>query len=716
MYVEIKFKTTSEASELAAEAMWTAGADGVEIDDANDFLEAVRDPMNWDYADENDVVSDGTADIKAVFTGVSLVAAEKAAREALLSYLGSVPGGFEVATREDEDWENGWKSFYKPAKIGEFEIVPVWMKDEYPAGEKTIYINPATAFGTGEHPSTRLALLLMSGLSHGKSVVDIGTGSGILGIAAAKAGAKRVLMTDFDPEAVNAAHELSALNGVAEAEIRLGDLADGVAEKFDVVTANLTADILPRLAPDIKKITNPGAKLILSGILTKRADEVIEAFVSEGMDLDERAEEGEWTALKMTRKPIACVFNYGCKTNQYECDVLAAKLEKKGYAVTEKMAFADKYFINTCAVTREAERKSRQSLSRARGFNKDAEIYILGCAAEKDPDRFIAKKADHVSGTGGKYRAADIEPGSGSTVVKNYPINEFEYPDTLPMVSRTRALVKIEDGCDNFCSYCVIPYLRGRARSRTTLDAAEEILALSQKAKEVVVTGINLEAFGRERGESLTDLMKAVNGVKCRIRLGSLYAGVIDDDFLMALQGIEKFCPHFHLSLQSGSDRVLAAMNRHYTVRGYLEKIALIRKYFPLAAVTTDIIVGFPGETEEDFRDTLRLADEARFADIHIFPFSPREGTAAYKMPRVKREKVAEREKRLAVKRGELRREYLEKMLEVPQKVLFEHVENNLSTGYSEYYIKFYVKTDIEYGIIKPLSIYKDGLTGEIVK
>lgn len=717
MFFEIKLKTDADSQELASDAMWTAGASGVEIKDAGDVRDVLRDPMNWDYVDDSVVSDDGCVEVKGIFTDCSAADAEKAVRDALNAYPSLSFYGLTVTGGEDEDWENGWKKFHTPVSAGNYELVPVWLKDEYePKGGVVIYINPATAFGTGEHASTRLALKLMSGETASKKVIDIGTGSGVLGIAAAKSGAKSVLMTDFDPEAVSAARDAALLNGVADfSKIRLANLTEGISEKADLLLANLTADILLRLLPGVRAVTEPHAKLVLSGILNSRADEIISAYSAAGAELEAREDEGEWTALRMILKPRAVVFNLGCKTNQYECDVLSTKLADKGFSVTNELEYADCYFINTCAVTAEAERKSRQIVSRCLKHNPAADVYIVGCAAEKNPAFYLSKGVKYLSGTGGKYLSADAAEELGSKSVF-YPKTEFERPEYLPLSTRTRALVKIEDGCDNFCSYCVIPYLRGRARSRGVADAADEIRRLSALTREVVVTGINLAAFGAERGESLSGLMRAVSDVDVRLRLGSFYAEGVDEELLDALKALKRFCPHFHLSLQSGSDRVLKAMNRHYSARMYLDKVALIREYFPYANVTTDIIVGFPGETEEDFSDTLSLAERAAFSDIHIFPFSAREGTAAYKMKKVPDVVKAEREDRLRAKRDELRCEYLKKMSKVPQSVLFETESDGMRTGYSEYYIKFYVKTDEEYGIINPTDLFKDGLKGEPIK
>ena len=289
--------------------------------------------------------------------------------------------------------------------------------------------------------------------------------------------------------------------------------------------------------------------------------------------------------------------------------------------------------------------------------------------------------------------------------------------EDLPSIRKHKfkASVNIMFGCNNFCSYCVIPYLRGRARSRRADDCVREIEKLSRLTREIVLTGINLSAYGSDTGESLAGLIRALKDIDVRLRLGSFYAEGIDDELLTALKGLKRFCPHFHLSLQSGSDAVLKAMNRKYTASEYLEKVALIRTYFPLASVTTDIIVGFPGERDADFGDSLLLAEKAEFSDIHIFPFSAREGTVAFKFKKTDKSIVKEREAVLSELKAKLRRNYLEKMSDVRQRVLFESEENGYRLGYSEYYIKFYVDTAAEYGIIVPTEIFSDGLKGELL-
>ncbi len=409
----------------------------------------------------------------------------------------------------------------------------------------------------------------------------------------------------------------------------------------------------------------------------------------------------------------AVIFNLGCKVNQYECDVLASELALIGYQTSDTLDYADLYVVNTCAVTQEAERKSRQIISRIRKLNENAEIIITGCAAQKNSEFYVQKGVKYVSGVGRKQEILnDVQSGllkGNFTHPKNY-----EEPNTVPKQQRTRVYVKIQDGCNNFCTYCIIPYLRGRSRSRLISSCVEEIVTLSKTTDEIVITGVNLAQYGIDNGESLANLIQSLKDIDVRIRLGSFYVEGINDELLKALSELKEFCPHFHLSLQHGDDNVLRSMNRRYGTEEYKAKVRLIRKYFPLAAITTDIIVGFPTETEEAFNNTLMFVKDVGFSDIHIFPYSPRDGTKAYDMPRISPEIIKFRKKILKQIRDELNNKYINLMLNLSHNVIFETKEDGLSVGYSQYYIKIYVQTDKSCAIIIPTQKYKDGLMGEI--
>lgn len=401
----------------------------------------------------------------------------------------------------------------------------------------------------------------------------------------------------------------------------------------------------------------------------------------------------------------AVVFTLGCKVNEVESASIMATLERNGWEVSDKLGFADIYVLNTCAVTREAEKKSRQLIARAKKYNGVAKIFVCGCASQKNRQSFEEKGVTFVSGATdkGEVIAAICAEFGGECAKLLYPKQ-----------TKTRAFVKIQDGCNNFCSYCVIPYLRGREKSRSIEDIMGEIE--NCPCPEVVLTGINISSYS-DNGKGLPALISALSNVKKRIRLGSLECSVITEELLSALKGLYDFAPQFHLSLQSGSNPVLRAMNRHYTREQYLEKCALIYKYFPLGAITTDIISGFPTETEEDFEKSLSIIEEAGFARVHAFSFSPREGTVAFKMkdlpPAIKSERLA----RLleAAKAAECR--YVLRFAGKSLTFIAEEYENGYTCGYTGNYIKIYLPAQLEAGkkfTVKILKEHADGALAEI--
>ena len=418
----------------------------------------------------------------------------------------------------------------------------------------------------------------------------------------------------------------------------------------------------------------------------------------------------------------AVVYTLGCKVNDVESGSLIRALEEMGFSVSREMEAADLYIINTCAVTAEAERKSRQTVGKAKKCNPSAKIIVCGCASEKSPQAFLEKDESvfAVVGAQRKTRVLEIVQSGFDLALKGAQIENAggryeEMP--APHCLKTRNFVKIQDGCNRFCSYCVIPYLRGRSRSRSLESAAKEILESS--ALETVVTGIDISAYVDEKGRDLCDLLLAVKDAKTRIRLGSMEVSLITERFLDTLKQVKNFAPHFHLSLQSGSDFVLKSMNRRYTRAEYLEKCALIYKAFPFAAITTDIIAGFPTETERDFEDSLRIISEAGFAQIHAFPYSPREGTNAFKKYKelpfaLKKERV---EKLLEAGAKEKER-FLKKFIGRDLTVVPERCINGVSEGYSENYLRVYVNGDLgkEPTQVCVESIFKDGVLAKSLK
>ena len=429
----------------------------------------------------------------------------------------------------------------------------------------------------------------------------------------------------------------------------------------------------------------------------------------------------------------AVVFTLGCKVNGCESGSLARGLSERGWEVSDELVPADLYILNTCAVTGEAEKKSRQAIARIAAVSPDAPVIVCGCAAEKAPAAFADKRSVTLV-TGARQKGKILElidgfargeglplaaapelcgaqtmPASGAAEKVRIDEADQEYDELpAPVQLKTRAFVKIQDGCNNFCSYCIIPYLRGRSRSRSVESAAAEIL--SSPAEEVVITGIDVSSY-RDGERDLADLLLAVKDAGSRIRLGSLEVGAITPRLLDAAKQVRDFAPHFHLSLQSGSDAVLRKMNRHYTREEYFARTRLIRDCFPDAAVTTDVIAGFPGETEEDFAQTLDLCRRVRFSQIHCFAYSRRTGTVAAKFedlpPAVKKRRLHE----LLALAEELRREYEAAFAGKVLEFVPEERKGEYTVGYSENYIRLYVAGEIARKTrVVALSPYQDGL------
>ena len=385
----------------------------------------------------------------------------------------------------------------------------------------------------------------------------------------------------------------------------------------------------------------------------------------------------------MLRK--AALHNLGCKVNSYELEAMQQALETAGYRIVPFEPGADVYVINTCTVTNIADRKSRQMLHKARGMNPDAVVVAVGCYAqvrgkelEKDPaiDLIIGsdRKGDLVQELE-RYFAGGGRRTDTSEIRKDREIEKLE---TDRAEGHTRAFLKVQDGCNQFCSYCIIPYARGRVRSRKITDVVQETERLAASGvQEVVLTGIHLCSYGKDlgEGEDLSALIRAVHQVEgiCRIRLGSLEPGSIDEAFVKNLAELPKVCPHFHLSLQSGCSRTLQRMNRKYTPEEFAQTCALLRRYFRHPAICTDIITGFPGETEEDFEECRSFVEKMHFFETHIFPYSRREGTRAAAFPDQIPEAV--KKERGAVLRDldrKRREEFLKYYCGMPMEVLFE--------------------------------------------
>lgn len=405
----------------------------------------------------------------------------------------------------------------------------------------------------------------------------------------------------------------------------------------------------------------------------------------------------------------AALHNLGCKVNAYETEAMQQILEEAGYEIVPFSEYADVYVINTCSVTNMADRKSRQMLHRAKKQNPDAIVVGAGCYVQtKEAQALVDESIDIVIGNNKKHELVPLLREYEASHRKmacvadiNHEKQAYEELSLSRTAEHTRAFIKVQDGCNQFCTYCIIPFARGRVRSRELPDVLQEIRTLAKSGyREVVLTGIHLSSYGVDNGESLLHLIEAVHeleGIE-RIRLGSLEPRIVTDAFAKRLSELPKICPHFHLSLQSGCDTVLSRMNRRYDTAEYEAGCALLRRYFEHPAITTDVIVGFPGETDEEFETTERYLERIHFYEMHIFQYSRREGTKAAAMPdqvpeTVKKERS---EKLLALGHKmseEFRRYYLGRQVTALLEEEFLYDGKRYYTGYTKEYVKVAVET-----------------------
>ena len=404
----------------------------------------------------------------------------------------------------------------------------------------------------------------------------------------------------------------------------------------------------------------------------------------------------------------AALHNLGCKVNAYETEAMQELLEDSGYEIVPFHEKADIYIINTCTVTNMADRKSRQMLHRARKMNPDAIVAACGCYVQEKPEE-VADCVDIVIGNNRKKEIVHIleeyekgREGIRKDLVDIGHTREYEDLHLSRTAEHTRAYIKVQDGCNQFCSYCIIPYARGRVRSRSMESVREEVETLAGNGyQEVVLTGIHLSSYGIDTGTDLLSLFRTVHevaGIK-RIRLGSLEPRIITEEFAEAIAGLPKMCPHFHLSLQSGCTETLKRMNRRYTAEEYYEKCELLRKYFRNPALTTDVIVGFPGETEEEFKASRDFIDKVDFYETHVFKYSRREGTKAAAMPdQVPEEEKTRRSNILLDLNRKKQAAYEQRLLGTTQEVLIEEeIQRNgeiYQVGHTREYVKVGIRTE----------------------
>ena len=408
----------------------------------------------------------------------------------------------------------------------------------------------------------------------------------------------------------------------------------------------------------------------------------------------------------------AALHNLGCKVNSYETEAMQQLLEEAGYEIVSFHEKADVYIINTCSVTNIADRKSRQMLHRAKKQNPEAVVVAAGCYVQSAAEELKADLAvDVIIGNNKKQDLVPIleeyfkDRTDSSHVIEINETHEYERLSIHKIADHTRAFLKVQDGCNQFCSYCIIPYTRGRVRSRRPEEVVAEVRELAAAGYlEVVLTGIHLSSYGvdfkEKENENLLSLIRQVHEVEGirRIRLGSLEPRIITDDFAKALASMPKFCPHFHLSLQSGCDETLKRMNRHYTTEEYAAGCDILRRYFDNPAITTDVIVGFPGETEEEFEATKAFLERIGFYEMHIFKYSRRAGTRADRMPEQVPEQIKNvRSEALLLLEKQMSKAYRESFLGKKKTVLLEEKTEIGGRAYMIGHTMEYVKAVVPY-------------------
>ena len=422
-------------------------------------------------------------------------------------------------------------------------------------------------------------------------------------------------------------------------------------------------------------------------------------------------------------------YTLGCKTNQYETQAMEQLLLSRGHEIGTFDEKCDGYIINTCSVTAVADKKNRAVIRRCRKENPEAVIGVCGCYTQHDSDAVRTLGVDVLGGSGGREEFVEMmlrsvaEKQHLEALDKALSRREFEILPAGGLEGRTRAMLKVQDGCVNFCSYCIIPYTRGPVRSAPLDIITAQAKELAEKGyREIIVTGIEIASWGVDlpgkppMSTMLSAICKTVP--QMRIRLGSLEPRVITEDFCKEMAKYPNLCPQFHLSMQSGCDTVLVRMKRKYDTARYYESVKLLRQFFPNCAITTDMIVAFPGETEEEFQESLAFIQKCAFADMHIFPYSRRPGTPADKMPGQHNNATKEDRSRLCITVAEeMNLAYRQSLIGTEQDVLFEETEGDFDTGHAPNYMKVYVPATGRHNEVlqvKITGIHKDGLLGEV--
>lgn len=397
----------------------------------------------------------------------------------------------------------------------------------------------------------------------------------------------------------------------------------------------------------------------------------------------------------------------GCKVNQYESEAIAELFQQKGYHIVNIEQPADVYIINTCTVTNFGDKKSRQLIRKVKRQNQNSIVVVTGCYAQTAPEEIMAiEGVDIIVGTKNRSKIVELvenykkEKQPQNYVTEIMKEREFEPLTIQKLENRTRAYLKIQDGCSQFCSYCIIPYARGAIRSRKPEDVMLEVKRLAQNGfQEIILAGIHVASYGKDLKDitliEMIEKVHTVEGIK-RIRLSSIEPNVVTNEFVERLSKLNKVCDHFHLSLQSGCDKTLQAMNRKYTTEKYRQAVKILRSYMPFVAITTDIIVGFPGETEQDFLESYEFAKEIGFSKIHVFPYSPKKGTPAAIMPnQITNSIKSERSQKLISLSEEMAELFLCQFVKKDMDVLYEkQIAQNVYEGHTTNYIKVHTVCD----------------------
>ena len=423
-------------------------------------------------------------------------------------------------------------------------------------------------------------------------------------------------------------------------------------------------------------------------------------------------------------------YTLGCKVNQYETQAMEQFLLERGHDIGSFTESCDGYIINTCSVTAVADRKNRTVIRRCRRENPNAVLAVCGCYSQHDANALWELGADVVGGSAQREAfveqviAAAQDRQRKEVLDKALARRSFEVLPAGGLEERTRAMLKVQDGCCNFCTYCIIPYTRGPVRSAPLEVAVRQAKELAEKGyREIVITGIEIASWGVDLPgkPEVAALIRAVCEAvpALRVRLGSLEPRIVTQAFCEDMKTLRNLCPQFHLSMQSGCDSVLKRMKRKYDTARYLESVNLLKRHFPGCAVTTDMIVAFPGETEEEFRESLAFIRKCGFADMHIFPYSRRPGTPADKMPGQHNNATKEERSRAAIAVAEqMRREYEAAMAGTTHDVLFEETDGEFAVGHTPNYLKVYVKSGDLHNQILPVTLtrsFRDGMLGEII-